>query len=272
MRWLICAVLSAPQFFLVGCGSDVPTFDPLFPDPEPECVEEGMEGPRCPAGQICLGARCFEPCESDAQCSIAQMCMDGVCVTGGDRPDSGPRPDVPPAACDLVMCDVEPNTACHPTGTCVQCIDMTGCTPAARICDLAAGICRDFAADLLCAPCNEDFDCDGGRVCAELSGTNERVCVVPCPGGVGCPQGFSCGADEVCDAALGTCTGMRNAVTNATCMVDDDCTPIGVTAQPDTCRGEDVGMMIPGRCVHLCGTADQCPAGYICDGTTCVAM
>ncbi|MAC26810.1 MAG: hypothetical protein CMN29_10220 [Sandaracinus sp.] len=269
--------------FGAGCGSDVPS----FPEPERdgglECgsapstgdaasdADGGAAPGTCASGEVCLAGRCYATCESDQQCARTQMCMGGVCVAG-ERPDASPPPDAgPPDPCDMVMCETEDAPVCHPTGECVQCVEMGDCTPAAPICDLAAGSCVTFTADLICAPCNSDFECDGGRVCAERAEAGERVCLASCAEGEECPQGFSCDG-EVCAPRLGTCTGIRAAATSRSCMADADCVPLGQTPPPGVCQGAMPDMMIAGTCVQPCGTPDQCLEGFTCDAGFCRSL
>ncbi len=225
----------------------------------------------CPSGQVCLGGRCYPACDDNAQCADRQVCRDGVCVEGA-RPDAGPPDGGMDAAVDpclTVMCEAP--LVCHPTGACVECVDRPDCGPAAPICDLAYGTCRVFAADEICAPCNETLDCDGGRRCVNLPAQGERVCLSPCDAGESCPAGFVCDrALGACKPRLGSCTSIRNALARLPCMEDADCVPIGATVPADICRGEDPAAGLPGRCVQLCGTSDQCTSGFNCSDGICV--
>lgn len=264
-----------------GCGDDIPKFPELPRDSAVECTVAGSaaDGGRvdaaaplaCPSGEVCLGGRCYPACEDNAQCADSQICRDGVCVEGV-RPDSGPPDAGMDAAVDPcleITCEMPP--VCHPTGTCVECLDRPDCSPATPICDFASGTCRAFVADEVCAPCNETLDCDGGRTCVSLPALGERVCLAPCAIGEACPAGFTCDPEiGACKPRLGTCTSIRNALARKPCMEDADCVPLGVTPPPDVCQGEDATTGALGACVQLCGTPDQCTAGYTCSGGKCV--
>ena len=278
MRHLALIVLA----FAAACGDDIPKFAELPKDSSVECTSAAA-GPRdggggdaaaplaCPTGEVCLGGRCYPACDDNAQCADTQVCRDGVCVEGA-RPDAGPSDagtDAMPDPCEGVMCETP--FVCHPSGTCVECLDRPDCGPAAPICDLAYGTCRAFVADEICAPCNESLDCDGGRRCATIAEANERVCLPPCDMGEACPAGFLCDSSAgVCMPRLGTCTSIRNAIGRKPCMRDDECVPLGATVPPDICRGEDAMAGTPGVCVQLCGTSDQCTTGYSCSDGVCV--
>ncbi|MEM9070458.1 MAG: hypothetical protein AAGE52_18275 [Myxococcota bacterium] len=249
----------------VGCGDSVPNLPDLPRDSSVECTASGTPtdggtAQLCPSGEICLRGRCYAACDNNNQCGNRQICNDGVCVAGA-RGDAGVDAgfDAAPDPCEGVVC--EGAEICHPSGECVQCLDRTSCDPANPICDLAFGVCQPFQPGLVCAPCGEDFDCDGDRTC-QLLEEGERVCLAACSDEIPCARGFRC-ADDRCVPRLGTCTALRAGVNGRACRLDTDCVPLGVVPPPDICRGETVDTA--GRCVQLCGTDEQCLDTFTCD-------
>lgn len=241
----------------LACGSDAPSFDPPETDLGIECDEETT----CGRGQVCLSGRCYEACESDAQCAPSETCSsDGVCVSGGTRTDGGSAmTDGGPCAERGCM----DGQVCHgPTGLCVQCNVADDCAAAAPICDLARGRCVAFQAGLVCAPCNQNADCPGaGEVCTERLGATERVCLAPCDIMTPCPGGFQCRSGS-CEPNLGSCTQLRLGVARTRCAMDTDCVPLGASAAPGTCDART------SQCLYVCSEGFSCPSGFVCDGPT----
>ncbi|MBX3252175.1 MAG: hypothetical protein KF901_33685 [Myxococcales bacterium] len=251
----LCSLLLGLTF---ACGPDVPT----FPDPPVDAGVECSGSQPCAGDGICLQGRCHAPCTSSAQCASSQTCRDGLCVSG-DRPDAGPPPDAGPVCAET--CEGA-TPVCHPSGSCVTCVVGTGeCGAAAPVCDFAFGECVAFV-DQVCAPCNADVDC-GARRCA-ASGT-ERVCLAACEAEEPrCPQGFTCNGDSLCAPSYGTCTSVRLGATSASCNVDGDCVPLGVTPDPGVCQGASEG--VPGTCFQACrAEMDDCRAGTGCVAGFC---
>lgn len=100
------------------------------------CVSNCNPGVRCPAGQICRGFGCADPCEGVA-CERGSVCERGVCVPSCDCPSV--------SACPTGL-------ACDPgrDGRCVEpaCVGVP--CPAATHC--AAGRCVDDCDGVVCPP------------------------------------------------------------------------------------------------------------------------
>ncbi len=233
----------------------------------------------CPTGQVCLSGHCVPQCMSDTDCSIREMCDSrGVCVARTTPlPEGGVDAGGPTDPCTGVVCDsTMGGPVCHPlTGTCVQCQDRSDCGGGAPICDMAYGMCRAFTGTVPpCSPCNTDLDCmntDGsvaGTCVARTMPYLEQVCVPDCDSAGACPPGMACDmGTNKCFPKVGSCTGFLSALSMRSCTADADCVPLGAAAAPGTCS-LPAGAP-PGVCLQPCGTPNQCPAGFICDGSFC---
>jgi hypothetical protein len=104
---------------------------------------------------------------------------------------------------------------------------------------------------VLCLPCFDDGDCGlaVGARCETLG--DEGVCVVPCPEGAGCPEGYAC-RDRGCEPESGACWCEPGAApTYVACAFDG---------------GEEVGQCLGASRCHD-GVLDECaPYAEVCDG------
>jgi hypothetical protein len=252
-----------------GCDAGVPTFPPLDVDAGIECSEELP----CEEDEICLSGRCYARCTTT--CGPMEVCVMGACMRG-TPPDAGPMdagpPDVgppdagPPDPCLGVRC--EGSTPFCRGGVCLECEDMSACGGGAPICDVGRGACTTYAP-ALCAPCNNDRDCEGMAAtfgtCVARGGASEpteRVCLPSCMDTSECPTGYRC-SDLVCVPAGGaSCTQQLAGLAGRTCMTDAECAPAGATA--DT--GLVTGSCVMGTCRIPCGAATDCPPSLpVCD-------
>ena len=294
------------------CGSDgVCTF--TFAELGAECDDHNLctEGDRCDKGGVCVGeqnlicnddnpctsdacdpiAGCVfpskdngTPCEDGSMCSLADSCLDGVCVAG-----------------DYVTCfDSKPNDcfapACDGTsGECTKIEQLPGGHP-----------CKDGN------PCTDGDSCDSGGACqpgpphecnpqdpckkawcneAAKEGTNPCILEWKVEG-VGCDDGDSCTDADKClqagDGSTLVCTGsVIDCNDNDPCTTDSCDTGEGCQFKPKTdgspcaddlhwkciegdcicvpsCTGKECG---PDGCGQTCGT---CQAMADCVGGLCV--
>ena len=272
-RSLLHLALGALLVAIPACSQSVPTFPPIGMDAGPRCSSAGSPdggggGVSCASGEVCLAGQCFRSCGGDGGangCGPREECVMGVCrgLDGGGAFDAGP-----PDPCETAMC-MGATPFCR-GGTCLECMDATGCGGPSPICDVSRGRCTAYR-DSICAPCNTDLDCRGAGgavtgLCTSRESPLERTCLPTCMGG--CPMGFTCDMTiDRCVPALGaSCTGFLAAVGMQACETDGDCAPVGATFSSglfmDACTG-DVGA--PGVCRFPCGTDTNCPPGFGCD-------
>lgn len=193
----------------------------------------------CPAGNLCLGNRCIEGCETDNDCSGGLKCASGTCVqciTDAQCPlkqkclqnqclsaecsrdtDCGSGKYCHPL---LLSCETLPAKYCISNSDCTSILPFTSemcdlltrtCIPACMdlgglpICfDLFGGSTRTFCVDGGCYDCGNDNDCAGTR-CDPY----DRQCLV-CGGDADCAV-----PTWHCDTAAGTCKE---------CLNDNQCT------------------------------------------------
>lgn len=157
--------LCAPEdCSLFGCPAG------LVCDEAKRCVPICHPGVRCPAGQICRGSGCVEPC-AEVTCPEGAVCRNGLCL--------------PSCACD-------PGKACPPgevcelggaTPACVEpaCVGVR--CPAGEHCE--RGACVDDCEGVVCPPM---------RVCRRVSvngAPSKARCVDLCNPSP-CKPGFAC--------------------------------------------------------------------------------
>ncbi len=139
----------------------------------------------------------------------------------------------------------------------IQCPDGTVCQTA----NAYQSLCVEPSAvggTLEGAPCQFDFQCASGDVCADPHGTGTTTCVKPGALGASCQSNSDCGAGLRCatDASSGELTCQPAAEDGDTCAGDSDC------AAGLFCRGIAYGLRV---CTRSCTPA--------CDsGTTCAAI
>ena len=204
-RWL-SLVLACGGLF--GCdgreGGDAPKAE--LPRPSVACDPDHP----CSDGRLCLDAYCVTRCSGDAECAARERCVDGLCAATGEalRPDP----------CAGTLCGGE-RPVCHPgSGECVVCTLPEHCPASQPVCDRARGVCTERVGSL-CAPCNEDTDCDGfegrSRSCVAFDEPYERACVpAECARDADCPGPFKCLPSRgVCAPVAGSCTAYHAADT-----------------------------------------------------------
>ncbi|HOX47434.1 MAG TPA: SUMF1/EgtB/PvdO family nonheme iron enzyme [Myxococcota bacterium] len=219
----------AGQCTPVGCGSDGDCQAPL-PRCEPTsgtCVA-CLAAEDCQGGQICSGFVCADPprCQSDGECEIGQICVQGACLVGCRS-----NRDCP----DGQTCD----TDLGPDGTCIECA-VPGDCPAGQTCQdhLCVPYCT---AEAHCAPlhCNltshQCVACTADEHCADGSICQADACVA------------GCRADEDCDT--GHCLVAESTCVD--CLSLDHC-PLGT-------------LCVDHACVMGCRDSRDCPAGLLCD-------
>ncbi|GAB4111155.1 MAG: hypothetical protein OHK0013_47110 [Sandaracinaceae bacterium] len=246
-----------------GCDAGVPTFPALPIDAGIECSDETP----CDGDEICLSGRCYARCTTT--CGPMEVCVMGACVPGtstdagsGDigPPDGGP-PDAYVDPCTTVRCD-SATPFCR-AGVCLQCEDGSACGGAAPICDLGRGTCTGFAP-ALCAPCNNNLDCQGvGGVmfgsCVTRGGPGEpteRVCLPSCSTSGDCPAGLRCDRSTCVPAGGASCMQFLAAIAMQSCTSDASCAPVGATVE----TGLVTGSCIESTCRVPCGADADCPA------------
>ncbi|QED27430.1 hypothetical protein FRD01_09295 [Microvenator marinus] len=262
------------------CPSGTVCFNQEFCAPENICGGLVI----CPAGFSCEEGSCFRQCTSNDDCSVTDVCAEGVCRPG-------------PSPCDGVNCPQGESCylgACFPScsdsGDCTPpysyCMDASVCLEVEDLCDgivcplgtqCHQGQCLDNCSDT--DPCVDPFACYSG-ICAE------NDCSVTCPSGMVCYQ-------NGCHTA---CTDSEDCVSYQVCHVSV-IAPVG----PDRCAGEPCNNVFcelgetcfGGVCAPVCdsdGTCDDpehicynnevclpddpcegvyCPIGTVCGAGTC---
>lgn len=111
---------------------------------------ECRTNPDCPAGQICVEARCEDACKTNSDCMSGYVCSD----TGYCEPD----PDV----------DCRSNAECArdemcQQGSCVKPCDCNQQCPSGEVCNNETGLCSN--PDQPKDECTDDCDCPSGESC-----------------------------------------------------------------------------------------------------------
>jgi len=235
----------------------------------------------CPSGSVCAdssaGTAAGTCVKSGGQtCGAATECASGFCVDG--------------YCCDSVcggQCE-----ACDIPGGLGKCSGVTGAAHGTRTkcSDGGADVCKALACDgskdrtkcaafangldKECAPAvckdgtlTEASNCDG-------SGTCKAGATKACPGNFACADKAcksSCSADTdciggyVCDKSTSKCVPPR-----ATCNDDFTASIPADKSAPKPCTPYKCNPS-SGDCFDKCSLSEQCAAGYVCDGTACVA-
>lgn len=209
------------------------------------CVESACAARTepCPAGTVCRGGACVEPCEG-VVCPRGEVCVGGACVD----PCAGV---VCPSMQVCIAGRAGALTLCGPACTCLDLPSSVLCEPGTA-CDArpgseTAGLCVDAGCET--ASCAPGEVCVGGR------------CIDACEG-VRCPLGRRCAAGECvvdrcaavrCDGGFvcrdGECVSRCEL---AMCGPGQRCRAEDGTCEPDPCFGVDCGpeaVCSEGACV-----------------------
>ncbi|MEW5849452.1 MAG: hypothetical protein AB2A00_11595 [Myxococcota bacterium] len=218
----------------------------------PECETDE----ECDVGQMCIDGACFNlECTSDEDCVLGGRCVEGTCTSPcSSNADCGQGEMCRDGRCGRAQCttdvDCPPRHTCE-DGRCVvgACVTDAHC-PAGNICE--DGTC-------IPQPCTTDADCPTGISC------EEGVCGAPrCVTDADCPEG------DICEA--GSCISF-------TCTTDADC-PLGQTCQAGSCVAAGCttdadcpsGECTNGQCTPTgCVRSDECTVGDICVAGSCVS-
>lgn len=215
------------------------------------CRQQG-----CPAGKICCGGNCINPCCSaglickdcinNASCSLCSACDDEM---GGCKSECGPCQECRRILRFITLC----KNSC---GKCQTCEDgkCQSC-PENSCCD---GVCKDLTNDPNnCGSCGQK--CGEGGVCCNGVCCSAEVgcCGTGCgkPGYTCCADRFFCSSDQIC--CNGTCVA-----SNCRCIKTPDgkgelC---GCNYGPD-CWCTDSN----GNLRHTCCTKVETDHGWICN-------
>ncbi|MEM6533758.1 MAG: hypothetical protein AAF654_14135 [Myxococcota bacterium] len=260
----------------VGCSSDPQTTNCTINDdcgPTQSCargicVETDLSCSAtnpCPGGQSCCGGICSATgcCEVDQDCTDG-WCDDGVCVDGS-RPQCSTANPCEDGICLTVL------------SRCVECVDSSDCGPG-RVCTLG-NQCEVPGTCALNGNCGNQ-----GLVCDSETG-NCRPCVarVEC-GDLACIQGTcaACTGANDCGTNRNCVDGRCVNAPGAACQSDFDCTDGLICSPADTCEACQLASECPnpgtqsctlGRCVSTDGDCTQdndcSPPDTICSGGSC---
>ncbi len=207
-------------------------------------------------------------CETDAECAVGELCMNGLCVT-----DTDPCNDI---TCPVGFVCVD--GACTPEANGCQadsdCEDNNPCTRG--FCDAATAQCRytgiPGCGELSCA---SNADCDEWEICSDgvcMPDPNQCVDASDCASGESCVNG-SCVADtDPC--ALIRCSEGHICVDGqciddpTRCFTDSDCEDGNVCTQ---------SVCMDGLCAYVpftdgtaCDDGDACSAFDVCAAGVCL--
>jgi hypothetical protein len=211
-------------------------------NPDGYCEESAcaMRTMPCPAGTICRGGNCVDPC-TGVTCPGELHCVSGACIDlclGVTCPA-------------MQVCVANDPGAASPCGPACTCLDLSSSAfCGSRACDAQTGSPTEgHCVDPGC----ESMTCGAGMVCAH--GACIDGCLgVTCPLGQLCQAGacvvdlcanVSCGPTQTCHA--GTCV---DACSLVTCMMGQRC--VSGVCEPDPCVGIDCGTSahcVEGACV-----------------------
>jgi hypothetical protein len=123
----------------------------------------------------CIGGCCVQ-CIGNADCSGAEICIDGSC---GAAPDCTQDPNICPMGTTCVngVCESQSGGSCDPA-------NPASC-PSGQFCDPMSMTCISLGGGMGCGFCNEDCTCPGNGVC---DGT-----FCSCAADTDCPPAMTCG-------------------------------------------------------------------------------
>jgi Cys-rich repeat protein len=230
----------------VGCNSSADCGDPTRPVcdvPSHTCVAclanadcKDASKPLCDtASKTCVA------CLSDAQCHAGELCKAGACVPGCSATHSCPTGK---------QCQLS-------TGTCVECVDDTGCSGLKPRCDTGSQTCVE------CVPGPTD-NCPAGKYCRA-----DFVCEQGCKNGSACANGVclsnhncgTCVADSQCAAGY-VC---QSGACVAGCSAQNPC-GTGNSCCGQHCVNYKTDVKNCGSCGNVCGAGQGC-----CNGA-CVGL
>jgi hypothetical protein len=203
---------------------------------------------KCACAPQCTGKQCgVNGCGgSCGTCGAGKTCSNFQCVDNTTLPGckTSTSSGCGGCACEACVCATDP--FCCWSSWDSLCVSY--CTSQCGGCGKPScgnGLCEGINGEN-CSTCNSDCICQPGQKC--YSGA---CCTPNCAGKV-------CGSDG-CGGSCGTCTGPNQACQNGKCV-----------CVPKTCGYWECGI-VPDGCG---GTVDctGCPAGYACQGTTCVCQ
>lgn len=234
------------------------------------------------AGELCVDGVCTtggSQCASRCDCAAGEVCSEGVCQTWGGgtctASDQCPRgPTSPVDDCDAVSCNgfgqvcyEESPQACTASADCVGRFGCTGGTT----CSCNNNACVPSTS---CTVANESTVCGSGNYC-DSAGTCQALTT--------CTQPTDCASGLVCNAGTGRCERSQACTSSADCPIAPNnhcptgggfCTvPLCNNGGPACAGGLQCSSQ--GRCVSP-GTGDscqgdgQCPATAYCDLTESV--
>lgn len=172
---------SQPSGQRLCAGPDCTAFgcEPGFTcDDTKVCVPDCTPNVKCPAGQLCRGTNCSDPCDGVA-CGPGSSCRAGQCVASCDC-SPGSSGCAAGETCDRSA----------PVPRCIEASCLGVSCPSGKRC--AGGACIDDCAGVVCPP---------KRVCRHVAvdgGSERGECVDLCPLG-------TCVLPMVCDWRTGTC-------------------------------------------------------------------
>jgi hypothetical protein len=207
----------------------------------------------------CNGARCGSSCATNAQCSGANVCLNGSC---GKRPPGAVCAKPTDCASGFCAQGVCCGTAC--TASCFSC-NLPGnagtCLPVATGGVDPAGACKDQSAPT----CGNDGTCNGKGACKKYPPAT--VCIpAKCSVGTGtytsegtCDGLGKCNAGSMRSCAPFVCNTGGTACF-ASCSADTQCMP------PLKCQMGQCGLKDNGA---TCGDPTECKSGHCVDGFCC---
>ena len=259
----------------VACGSDDPCSQGSCVSGE--CVETPVvceQDDNSCTESVCVGGACEvqslsgQPCDDGDPCTSGETCDKDAC-TGG-VPKDVDNDGFIDTACGGDDCDDDDPTS-KPAAMETLCEDA-----ADNDCDLLVD-----EADSDCAPqpetCTYHTDCYPWGICGLWTGTNQKVCSLPCAGDADCAPGQLCtkapgsaqvgfcqdlapglkGTGAACASSAECQTGLCEGTCLGTCMNEVHCPGAGMTCFA-------TGDLAAGQLTAMCGINAGIGTGQIC--------